>query len=235
MNWLRSAAFAVFFPLETTLLLLPATLVRLLRPARSLAMARLWARVTLWGARVLCGITWQAEGLAHLPPGPVLVASRHESAFDTFVWLLLLPRCAYVVKSELIRIPLLGPMMLAAGMIPVERTAGAAALRRLADDVTAALAAGRQVVIFPEGTRVPHTAPVVVQPGIALLAARAAVPVVPVSTDSGRHWARQAFRKWPGTIRVVIRPPLPNGLGRTSLLAALQRDLSPGDVDKSVG
>jgi 1-acyl-sn-glycerol-3-phosphate acyltransferase len=235
MNWLRSAAFFAFFPLVTLLLLIPATLLRLLHPAQSPVMARIWARVTLWGARVLCGITWQAEGLANLPPGPVLVASRHESAFDTLVWLLLLPHCCYVVKSELIRIPLLGRVMLAAGMIPVQRRAGATALRRLADDVGAALAAGRQVVIFPEGTRVPHTAPVVLQSGVALLAARAAVPVVPVSTDSGRHWARRAFRKQPGTIRVVIRPALPPGLARTELLAALQRDLSPAGVDKSVG
>jgi 1-acyl-sn-glycerol-3-phosphate acyltransferase len=235
MIWLRSAVFLLFFYLETLVLLVPATLLVVVRPDRTPAIARSWARVTLWGARVLCGIHWRLEGAAHLPAGPVLIAARHESAFDTFVWLLVAPSCVYVLKIELTRIPLLGRVMLAAGNIAVRRSAGASALRRMLADVGAALAAGRPVVIFPEGTRVPHDAPVVLQPGIALLAERAGVPVVPATTDSGLRWARRAFLKRPGLIRVVIRPPLPAGLTRADLLGKLVRDLTPEPVDKSVG
>jgi 1-acyl-sn-glycerol-3-phosphate acyltransferase len=235
MIWLRSAAFLVFFYLATLALLVPANLLVVFRPDRTPAIARCWARVTLWGARVLCGIHWRLEGAANLPPGPVLIAARHESAFDTLVWLQVAPRCVYVLKFELTRIPLLGPVLIAAGNIAVRRSAGAGALRRMLVDVGTALAADRQVVIFPEGTRVPHDAPVVLQSGIALLAERVGVPVVPATTDSGLRWARRAFLKRPGLIRVVIRPPLPAGLPRADLLAALVRDLRLEPVDKSVG
>jgi 1-acyl-sn-glycerol-3-phosphate acyltransferase len=234
MIWLRSAAFNAFFHLATLLLLFPATAVRLLSPSHALGVARLWGRVALWGARVICGIRWRVEGQENLPGGAALIASRHESAFDTFVWLLLAPRCAYVVKAELVRIPLLGPLMPLAGMIPVERTAGPAALRRLAADVEAALKAGRQVVIFPEGTRVPHDAPVVLQPGIALLAARSGAPVVPVATDSGRLWARRAFRKYSGMVRIRIGKPVPAGLPRAEFMARLAAGLTLPPVDKCV-
>ncbi|MBV8199229.1 MAG: 1-acyl-sn-glycerol-3-phosphate acyltransferase, partial [Acidobacteria bacterium] len=137
MIWVRSAVFNAFFYAATLLLLLPGVAIRLFAPSRALWVATLWARATLWGARAICGIGWAVEGRENLPDGAALIASRHESAFDTFVWLLLVPRCAYVVKAELVRIPLLGPLMPLAGMIPVERRAGPAALRRLAADVAA--------------------------------------------------------------------------------------------------
>jgi 1-acyl-sn-glycerol-3-phosphate acyltransferase len=234
MIWLRSAVFNAFFYATTILLLVPGVAVRLFAPQRALWVATLWARTTLWGARVICGIRFTVEGRENLPEGAALIASRHESAFDTFVWLLLVPHCAYVVKMELVRIPLLGPLMPLAGMIPVERTAGAAALRRLAADVGAALAADRQVVIFPEGTRMPHEAPVVLQPGIVLLAARTGAPVVPVATDSGRLWGRRAFRKYPGTVRIRIGQPIPAGLPRPEFMAQLAANLRVSPVDETV-
>ncbi|HKM64584.1 MAG TPA: lysophospholipid acyltransferase family protein [Acidisphaera sp.] len=234
MIWLRSAVFNAFFYAATILLLIPGIAVRLFAPSRALWVATLWGRTTLWGARVICGIRWVVEGRENLPAGAALIASRHESAFDTFVWLLLVPSCAYVVKAELVRIPLLGPLMPLAGMIPVERAAGPAALRRLAADVAAALDAGRQVVIFPEGTRVPHETPVALQPGIALLASRTGAAVVPVATDSGRLWARRAFRKYPGTVRIRIGKPIPASLPRPEFMAQLVANLQIPPVDETV-
>lgn len=234
MTWIRSAVFNAFFYAATILLLIPGIAICLFARSRALWLATVWARTILWGARAICGIRWTVEGKGNLPEGAALIASRHESAFDTFVWLLLVPRCAYVVKAELTRIPLLGELMRLAGMIPVERKAGAAGLRRLASGVASALAAGRQVVIFPEGTRMPHEAPVTLHPGIVLLASRTGFPVLPVATDSGRYWARRAFRKLPGDVRIHIGTPILPNLPKQELMAKLAANLTLGPVDESV-
>lgn len=243
MTWLRSAAFnAWFYGLTTLLLVLVSPAVRALAPGRAMALARLWARLTLGALRPLCGIAWQVSGLEHLPAeGPALIASMHQSAFDTIVWALLQPRFTYVLKRELTRIPLFGPMLRLTGMIAVDRAAGAAAIRGLLRAADLAVADGRQIVIFPEGTRVAPGASAALQPGIAALAARTGLPVIPVVTDSGRCWGRRAFRKRPGTIHVAIQPPIPPGLPRERLLARLAEVYAAGaatlaqPVDNSVG
>src|SRR6476660_5973508 len=129
MTWLRSALFNVYFFAMTVLLTSgPATVLRFVAPHRMLDVARLWGRVMVWGARVICGIRLHVSGLERVGNGPALIASQHQSAFDTFVWLSLVPRCCYVLKSELLRIPLFGPLMPLTGMIAVDRGGGANAL-----------------------------------------------------------------------------------------------------------
>ena len=239
MIWLRSAAFNLWFfgvTLALCLLWLPQAPFG---PGRAVAIARAWALLVSWGLRVICGITWRVEGLEHLPrEGPALIASMHQSTFDTAVWVLLAPRFAYVVKQELMRVPVFGSIMRRAGMMAVDRQGGPAALRALLRDADRALAGNHQVVIFPEGTRVPPGQRAKLLPGVAALAARMRLPVIPVLTDSGEHWGRRAFRKQPGVIRVVVLPPLPAALKREELLArlaeAFARPLSE-PVDNSVG
>lgn len=235
MTWLRSALFQAYFHALTLLLLVAGAVVLLCAPSRALALARLWARATLAGLRLICGVRFVVSGEENLPAGACLIASRHESAFDTFVWLLLRPRCVYVVKAELTRVPLLGPMMRRAGMIIVDRDAGAKALRGLLRDGAAAAACGRPIVIFPEGTRMAPGAKGAIQPGVAALAAALRLPVAPVATDSGRRWGRRAFHISPGVIRIAVRPPLAAGTGRAALLSLLAAEMSGEPVDKSVG
>jgi 1-acyl-sn-glycerol-3-phosphate acyltransferase len=243
VSWLRSAAFNLWF-FGLTLLLCLLWLFRApfgapFGAGREIGVARLWARLALGGLRRICGISWQVSGLEHLPQeGPALLASMHQSAFDTIVWVLLAPRFAYVVKQELFRVPLFGAIMRRGGMIPVDRTAGPAALRALLRDADRARDDRRQVVIFPEGTRVSPGQRVRLHPGVAALAARMRVPVIPVLTDSGAYWGRRAFRKRPGVIRIALLPPLPVGLPRDEVLARLTEAFStglPASVDKSVG
>jgi 1-acyl-sn-glycerol-3-phosphate acyltransferase len=162
-------------------------------------------------------------GREHLPAeGPALIAAKHQSAFDTIVWLALLPRPAYVLKRTLLRIPLYGWYARAAGMIAIDRAAGPAAIRHLMRAGEAALAEGCQIVIFPEGTRTLPGERRTYQPGIAALYARAGLPVIPVATDSGRCWGRRAFHKHPGTITVAVLPPIPPGLDRRVMLERLE-------------
>jgi 1-acyl-sn-glycerol-3-phosphate acyltransferase len=242
MIWLRSAVFNVWFYGLTVLLALASPLVRAFAPRHAIGYARCWIRLVLAGLRPICGITWQVTGLEHLPrQGPALIASMHQSAFDALVWALLAPRFSYVLKRELTRIPLFGPMLLDTGMIAVDRAAGATALRDLLRAADAAVAGERQIVIFPEGTRVAPGVRAPLQPGVAALAARTGLPVIPVVTDSGLHWGRRAFRKLPGVIHVAIQPPIEPGLKREALMARLERAFVSGaagcaqPVDNSVG
>ncbi len=176
------------------------------------------------------------SGLEHLPPGACLIASQHQSTFDTVVWPALVPKCCYVMKRELARLPLFGPLIDRAGMIVVDRAGGAAALRGLMRDGKRAVGEGRQVVIFPEGSRAEPGQPLPVQPGIAALAGSLGLPIIPVVTDSGRLWGRRAFRKRPGVIRIIILPPLPQDLPRSALQQRLEELYRTGvPVDNSVG
>jgi 1-acyl-sn-glycerol-3-phosphate acyltransferase len=236
MTWLRSALFNLYFFGMTFLLAAgPGTAVRLAAPDRVLVVARLWARVMVWGLRVICGVRLHVSGLEHVGSGAALIASRHQSAFDTFVWLTLVPRCSYVLKRELLRIPLLGPLIPLAGMIAVDRGGGGGALRGLMRDGDRAVREGRQIVIFPEGTRAEPGALLPLQPGIAALAARTRLPVIPVVTDSGQYWGRRAFHKRSGTIHIRVLEPIPTGIRRDQLMQRLEAALRSEAVENSVG
>jgi 1-acyl-sn-glycerol-3-phosphate acyltransferase len=231
MIWLRSALFNVVFFTLTFLMTIIGTAVRLVAPDRVLGMAVLWGRMMVVAARIICGMRLEVTGLDRIPAGAALIAPRHQSAFDTFVWLTLLPRCCYVLKQELLRIPLFGQLVAGSGMIAVNRAAGGAALRRLLRDGDRAVREQRQIVIFPEGTRTPPGAVGSLQPGVAALAARTGLPVIPVATDSGRCWGRRAFRKLPGTIRIEIGEPIPAAIGRHELMRLLHEKLGALDQE----
>jgi 1-acyl-sn-glycerol-3-phosphate acyltransferase len=226
---LRSALFNIAFFAISFVLTVSATVVRFVAPRHVLAVAMLWARTLVAAVRIFCGIRLDVRGLEHIPPGAALIASRHQSAFDTFVWLTLLPRCCYVFKNELLRIPLFGALVSATGMIAVDRNAGGSAIRALLRQADRAVQDRRQIVIFPEGTRSEPGSPGTLQSGIAALASRTGLPVIPVSTDSGRFWGRRAFRKQPGTIRIVIGPPIPAQTDRKALMRALEDGMAAVD------
>lgn len=238
---LRSALFNLWFFATCTVLTPYGVLLSWLAPRRVLELGVFWVRLVLGGLGVLCGIRPVLVGAENLQrEGPALIASQHQSAFDTLVWMTLLQRPSYVLKQELTRIPLFGPLLLVAGMIAVDRRGGPSALRSMLRDADRAVAERRQIVIFPEGTRVAEGTRVKLHPGVAALAARTALPVIPVATDSGRRWGRRSFRKLPGPIRIVVLPPLPPGLSRETLMRELQVAWEEGaarlrTVDNSVG
>lgn len=224
MTLLRSAVFNLaFFAFTALAALVCLPLVPLLDRAGRLALLAWWAGRVLGLLRITVGITVRVTGREHLPEeGPALIAAKHQSAFDTIVWLTLLPRPAYVLKRSLLWIPLYGWYARAAGMIAIDRAAGPAAIRHLIRAGEAALAEARQIVIFPEGTRTLPGERRAYQPGIAALYARSGLDVIPVATDSGRFWGRRAFHKHPGTITVAVLPPIPAGLDRATMLARLE-------------
>jgi 1-acyl-sn-glycerol-3-phosphate acyltransferase len=220
---LRSALFNLaFFGLTAAACLLSLPLL-LAPPAWMRWASRLWARGVIGLLRVICGVRLRVTGAEHLPrAGPALVAAKHQSAFDTIVWFALLPDAVYVMKQELFRIPFYGWIARRTGMIGVDRAGGSNAMRGMLRAAREAVALGRQIVIFPEGTRVAPGERAPFQPGIVALATATQLPVIPVATNSGRVWGRRAFHKHPGEIVVAVLPPLPPGLGRAALLGELE-------------
>jgi 1-acyl-sn-glycerol-3-phosphate acyltransferase len=164
MTLLRSLLFNIVY-FTTTFAMALYGVIACHSQERAFRLSRAWGRTSLFLARALCGMRLEVSGLEHVPQeGPALIACGHQSAFDTMVWLVLLPRTAYVMKQEVGRIPLFGALTLRAGMISVDREAGAAAIRALARAARSAAAAGRQIVIFPQGTRVAPGDIVALQP-----------------------------------------------------------------------
>lgn len=225
--WVRSALFNLCFFGITAAFCLAAIPTLLMRRAAVLSMMHRWAWSVVWLLRAICGIRFRLEGTEHLPrPGePALIAAKHQSAFDTIIWLGLLPAPAYVLKRELLRIPVYGRLAAHAGMIPVDRSAGASAMRHLLRAGREAAGRGAQIVIFPEGTRTAPGERVPYQPGVAALAAATGLPVIPAAIDSGRVWGRRAFRKRPGTITLAILPPIPAGTTRDTLMRSLEHTI----------
>jgi 1-acyl-sn-glycerol-3-phosphate acyltransferase len=219
---LRSLLFALAFYLSTALyLLLGAPL--LLGP-RSWAMAglRSHARTSLWLLRTIVGTRMEIRGREHLPAGPCLVAAKHQSAWDTFALVPLFRDPALVMKAELMQIPFYGWFSRKFGMIPIKREAGPSALRELIRAARARIQAGREVLIFPEGTRKPPGGPPDYKPGVLLLYEGLGVPCVPVALNSGLYWPRRSLMRYAGTIVVEILEPVPSGLKRSDFKALLQ-------------
>lgn len=242
MTALRSALFNLLFFIQTMILTLAGLVVMRIAPRQMLPMGRLWAALTLGILHLTCGIKVKVSGLEHLPEsGPALIASQHQAAFDTIVWLSLVPRCCYVMKHEVMQIPVFGHVLGSLGMIAIDRSRGTAAMRLLLREADRAKAEGRQIIIFPEGTRALPGERLPLQPGIAAIAARTGLGVIPVLTDSGLYWRHGRLDKRPGTIRIGIQPPLAAGLDREELMRALTDIFEngvipePQTVDNSVG
>lgn len=220
---LRSAAFNVaFFGFTFVCAVLFVPLIVL--PRRVMQRAgRVWCAGVLWLAERIAGIGWRVTGLANLPDRPALIAVKHQSAWDTIALPVLVDDPAIFIKRELMRIPFYGRYAVKMGMIPIDRAGGAVALRRMLAGARAALAQGRPVVVFPEGTRTAPGAPPKYHSGIAALYRNLAVPVVPMALNSGLFWGRRAFMKWPGTITISILDPIPPGLDPRQFMAELER------------
>jgi 1-acyl-sn-glycerol-3-phosphate acyltransferase len=235
MSLLRSVLFNIVMFTTGAAFSLYGLVLHRLAPERMLPAAMLWARLVIGALKVICGIHVRVVGAEYLPKdGAAVIAAQHQSAFDTLIWLTLLPRTAYVLKVELLKLPLMGPLLVPTGFIPVDRDGGARSLRRLVVDCRAAARAGRQIVIFPEGTRVAPGSRGELLPGVVAVAHSLNLPVIPVATDSGLFWGRKAFTKRPGVLTVRLFAPLPVDAPRAEILRRLAVCYYEPVVDKSV-
>jgi len=186
---------------------------------------RPWALGALWLAKKICGITYEVRGEQYRTHLPCIYASKHQSAWDTVVFLVLLKRPAYVLKRSLLRIPLWGWYLWRMQMIAIDRSAGASAMKHMIKQAKAALHDDRQIVIYPEGTRMrPNTAPNY-HPGTTALYSFLHVPVMPVALNSGYYWGKDAFLKRPGKIILEFLPPIAPGMEKAEFSALLEKTI----------
>lgn len=214
---LRTIAFMLVFYPGTAFAALSALVVSWFGQRALLAHVRGWALFHRWCARIILGVRGRLEGT--IPDGPVIVAMKHESMFETIEVLLLVKDPAVVLKRELTNIPGWGMAARLHGVIPVDREAGAAAMRHMLRAARDAVARSRPIVIFPEGTRVLPGERPPLRAGFAGLYRALGLPVVPIACDSGRYWPRRGFAKRAGVIRFRVGETIPPGLPRDEVEA----------------
>ena len=185
----------------------------------------LWCRSCIWLIKTLLGINYEIRGLEHLSGKPVIIASKHQSAWETLVFNTIILDCAYVVKRELLWFPFFGWFLSRLGMIGIDRSGGAFALKRLVADCKERLESGRSIIIFPQGTRTPPGAKQPYLPGTAALYTQCKVPVVPTALNSGIFWPRRTFLKRPGTVTLEFLPPIVPGMERREFSKHLEAEI----------
>ena len=189
-------------------LLVPPLIWPLSRPARYRVLTQ-WGRFNVWWLRVTCGIDYQVRGAEHIDSTrPHVVLSKHQSAWETVAFVAIFPMQTWVLKRELMRIPVFGWTLAMIDPVPIDRDAGRKALENLVAEGQQRLDEGRWVIVFPEGTRVAPGEHGRYRQGGAMLAARTGYPVLPVALNSGSFWPKKGIRRYPGTIEVVIGAPI---------------------------
>ncbi len=220
--YLRSLLFYPVFYICLALFLILGSWL-LLAPRRW-AMAGLAAHgdATVWLLRLICGTKMEVRGHEKLLPGPVIVAAKHQAAWDTFALISLMRDPALVLKAELLSLPIYGRFCRKFELIPVQRELGSAALRDMVREARERAAQGREIVIFPEGTRKIPGDPPDYKQGTFFLYQDLKVPVCPLALNSGVFWRRHSFLRYPGTIVVEFLDPIPPGLPRREFMERLQ-------------
>jgi 1-acyl-sn-glycerol-3-phosphate acyltransferase len=223
--FLRSLVFNVLFYLVLIVCIIVAVPTFAL-PVRALyTVAGWWAWASIFLMRVICNIKVEFRGVEKIPSGSLLVASKHQSFWETFALLPFFERPIFILKRQLTWIPVFGLFLIKAGMIAIDRTAGAKALLGMTRRARGAVRGGCQLIIFPEGTRTAPGAPPAYKTGIAQIYSTCGVTCLPVALNSGLFWPRRTFMRYPGTLVVEFLDPLPPGLPRNEFLARVTAEI----------
>lgn len=231
---LRSFLFATVFYITTALFVVLGSFL-LFGPRRYAMMGlKAHAIVSLWLLKTIVGTRMEVRGRDKLPTPPYLVASKHQSAWDTFALIPIFSDPAIVMKAELKHIPFHGWFSRKFEHVFVERGRGPAALRKLVSDARQRADAGREVLIFPEGTRRAPGSPPAYKPGAVALYEGLGLPCVPMALNSGLYWPRRKLIRYPGTIIVEILDPIPAGLPRAEFREVLRQRIEEA-ADRLIG
>ena len=225
MMMLRSVIFLVLFNLLTAVQAIVMIPLFVCPSSWSRFAFRGWGLLGTYLVRWICGVRMEVRGREHLPEGACLIAGKHLSMFDTNAPFLFLRDVAFVMKKELVWVPLFGWWCLKGQMIVVDREGGSASLKKMAADARDRLADNRQILIFPEGTRAKIGQVPDYKPGVALLYRELGLPCHLIATNSGAHWQNKKILKIPGTIVFEFLPPIPPGLKSREFMAQLEERL----------
>jgi len=218
MLFLRSSLFFLGQVITAPIFTLVAFIALPLNPVTRNVLISGWARSMIWWLRITCGIRHEVTGLENLPQTPSIILSKHQSAWETLAFQAIFPTQVYVLKRELLWIPIFGWGLAMSSPIAIDRSAGREALKKLVANGAARLKSGLWVVIFPEGTRIAPGEKGKYQIGGAWLATHTKTQVVPVAHNAGRYWAKNTFIKKPGTIHIHIGKPIQAAALKTDAL-----------------
>jgi 1-acyl-sn-glycerol-3-phosphate acyltransferase len=222
--FVRSILFNVLFYLNTALWLIVA-LPTFFMPYRAILwIAKTWGRINLVLLRV-AGIDYEIRGREKIPPGALIVAAKHQSAWETFALLWMFDNPTFIIKRELQWIPIFGWLTIKGRMVPVNRGAGSHALTAMTARAKIELSEGRQLVIFPEGTRRTAGAEPRYKYGVAHLYAAAGVPCLPIALNSGLFWPRRSILRFPGKVLVEILDPIAPGMDKEEFFKRVQNEI----------
>ncbi len=205
---LRSTLFALVLSVTTPVFSLLALFTFPFKPVTRYRIISLWARLTIFLARIICGLDYRVIGAENIPDRPTVVLSKHQSAWETIAFQCIFPPQVWVLKRELLRVPFFGWGLAMTSPIAIDRGAGKEALKQLVEQGRDRLARGFWVVVFPEGTRMKPGSRGKYAIGGAWLAVQAGVSALPVAHNAGEFWGKNAFLKYPGTITVSIGKPI---------------------------
>ena len=231
MTTIRSVSFLVL-SLGVMVILGIAMLPTLLVARRVASRVPVWfAGVEICLLEVVAGLRLEVRGRNNLPDGPALIAVKHQSALETYALVRLFPDACFVIKRELVRVPVAGWFISAMDCLTIDRNAGVASLRRILDHAARVAGDGRCLVIFPEGTRTAPGERVAYQRGIAGLYAALGVPVVPVALNCGVFWPRRRIRKRPGCAIMAFLEAIPPALPRARFMEELESRIENGTTE----
>ena len=220
--YVRSIIFNFVFYTTLVVWLVAAVPTFLMPYWAIVTVAKWWGRYNLFLLRAICGLDAEFRGIERIPKGACLVAAKHQSAWETFALLWMFDDPAFILKRELQWLPIYGWFSMKARMIPVDRSAGSQGLRAMNDLARRELERGRQIVIFPEGTRRPVNAEPHYKYGIAQLYAATNVCCVPIALNSGLYWPRRSLVRRPGKIIVEVLDPIEPGLDKDEFMTRLR-------------
>jgi 1-acyl-sn-glycerol-3-phosphate acyltransferase len=225
MNIVRSILFNLCFYANLIIQMIVQSPIYFLMPRKAAyAIPKNWARSSVWLMEKIVGTTFEIEGLENIPAGGYILAPKHQSFWDTFALLPYLDDPVYILKRELMWIPLFGWYAGKQQMIPVDRGARGKVMLDVLKRTREVLAKGRQLIIYPEGTRRPPGAEPLYKYGIARMYRDLGVPVVPVAMHPGLFWPRRTFQRYPGHFKVRILPPIEAGMDPDAFFARLMAE-----------
>jgi 1-acyl-sn-glycerol-3-phosphate acyltransferase len=223
MIYVRSILFHAAFYLVTAVMLIGTLpFFFFLSEKNAMVIVHAWSRACIYLHEVIAGVRLEVRGRENLPKGGAIVASKHQSAFETFALLPQLRNPTIVMKKAIRWFPIFGAYTITTGMIHIDRSGKTGALRGLTDRAKEEIAKDREILMFPEGTRRPVGAPPKYHSGVALLYRSLGVPVVPVAVNTGVFWPRKSFLHYPGTAVIEFLSPIPPGLDAKVFFARLQ-------------
>ncbi len=230
MLFLRSLVFNVAFYIVLFGLVVFGAPVMLFGRHGVFLLARTWARISIWLLRVICGVHVEFRGVENVPKGAFILAAKHQSVWETFALTLFAPDYSFLLKRELTFIPFFGWMLISSEQIVIDRKRGGSALTQAVRKSRALLEQGRQILVFPEGTRRAIHAPPAYKPGVAAIYGACDVVCVPAALNSGLFWPRRQFLRRPGTIVVEFLPPIPPGMDKKSFMRLLSDQIETASI-----